>query len=115
MSQDLSINFTQYVFDLNKDIQAQLLKFNFDADWTENEDYFKDDTLELGYNNDAERLVLEFLETNKVTTIQELYKWVEHFKEHVYSTDDYYKEYQFSLYDAGNGKIVIAYYVQSGC
>ena len=35
---------------------------NMDSDLSENEDYFQDDTLELGFENEVERIVSEALE-----------------------------------------------------
>lgn len=47
---------------------------NFDLDFTENEEYFRMDTLSLGYENEAERLVKECVAENKITNKKELFE-----------------------------------------
>ena len=39
--------------------------FSFDSDFTENEEYFREDTLELGFKNEAERCSKELFEKHK--------------------------------------------------
>lgn len=46
---------------------------SFDLDFTENEEYFREDTLSLGYMDEADRLVKEHLTENKVTNKKELF------------------------------------------
>ena len=41
--------------------KEQLMELFFDLDFTENEDFFQEDTLSLGYESEAERLSTEFL------------------------------------------------------
>ena len=38
---------------------VESLKGLFDADFTENEEYYREDTLELGYEDEAERVIKE--------------------------------------------------------
>jgi hypothetical protein len=45
---------------------------NFDLDFTENEEYFREDTLLLGYSNEAERLAKEYATERKITNKKEL-------------------------------------------
>ena len=46
---------------INEEVSKQdLIDLFFDNDFTENEDYFQEDTLELGYESEAERLATEF-------------------------------------------------------
>ena len=47
---------------------------SFDLDFTENEDYFRSDTLSLGYENEAERLVDEYLKEFKVENKTDLFE-----------------------------------------
>ena len=42
--------------------KEDLIDLFFDNDFTENEEYFREDTLKLGYKSEAERLATEFLE-----------------------------------------------------
>lgn len=46
---------------------------SFDLDFTENEEYFRMDTLSLGYENEAERLAKEFVAERKITNKEELF------------------------------------------
>jgi hypothetical protein len=45
---------------------------SFDLDFTENEEYFRSDTLSLGYENEAERLVDEYLKEFKINDKESL-------------------------------------------
>lgn len=45
-----------------------------DCDLTENEDYFQEDTLELGYESEADRIVQEYTKENGVPSTIEEYK-----------------------------------------
>ncbi len=45
-----------------------------DCDLTENEDYFQEDTLELGFESEADRIVKEFIQDNGVPNTIETYK-----------------------------------------
>ena len=47
---------------------------NFDLDFTENEEYFRQDTLSLGYMDEADRLVKEYILENKITNKKELFE-----------------------------------------
>ncbi|HEY6143780.1 MAG TPA: hypothetical protein VIV55_10250 [Flavobacterium sp.] len=40
--------------------------FEIDSDFSENEEYFRDDTLELGFENEAERCSKEIYDTFKI-------------------------------------------------
>lgn len=55
-------------------LEANLIRLiSFDLDFSENEEYFREDTLSLGYENEAERVVKEYLAENKVTNKKELF------------------------------------------
>ena len=58
----LEQNFFEIEIENEEVSKEQLMELFFDSDFTENEDYFQEDTLELGYENEAERLATEFLE-----------------------------------------------------
>ena len=43
-----------------------------DNDLSENEDYFRDDTLDLGYDNEAQRIVNEAMEDRGIKTLEQI-------------------------------------------
>jgi hypothetical protein len=56
----IDVSNEQAVLDTLMEIMEQ------DNDLTENEDYFQEDTLELGYESEADRIVKEFIKENGV-------------------------------------------------
>ena len=71
--------------------KEQLMDMFFDLDFTENEDYFREDTLELGYENEAERLATEFLEKDMPA-----FDMMEGCIEAQCESSNYYHDYQIS-------------------
>jgi hypothetical protein len=55
-------------------IESLINSMNFDLDLTENEDEFQEDTLELGYESEADRIVKEYIAENGVPSTIEEYK-----------------------------------------
>ncbi len=55
-------------------IESLLNSMQCDSDLTENEDYFQEDTLELGYESEADRIVQEYTKENGVPSTIEEYK-----------------------------------------
>ena len=45
-----------------------------DNDLTENEDYFRDDTMELGFESEADRIIKEYIKKNGVPNTIEAYE-----------------------------------------
>lgn len=63
------------VTDKDAVIESLMNSMQNDADLTENEDYFQEDTLELGYKSEADRIVQEYTKENGVpSTIEEYQK-----------------------------------------
>ncbi len=52
------------VTDKDSVIQGFLLALGEDLDLTDNEDEFREDTLELGYDSEADRIIKEYVEEN---------------------------------------------------
>lgn len=69
---------------------------SFDLDFTENEEYFSEDTLALGYKNEAERLVKEYLASNSVTDKKRLYDCCEHLLSQVFRSS-FYGNWEFDV------------------
>jgi uncharacterized protein with von Willebrand factor type A (vWA) domain len=114
MSRDVSIEFGHWIFDTSEDLEEQLLGFPMDEDWKTNEEYFQDDTLDLGYESEAQRLASEWLQEHQVRTEKDLEAWIKHLEERVYNHDQFYIEQEFSIIEVGPGKFAVAYYVQTG-
>ena len=81
-----------------------------DSDLTENEDYFQEDTLELGYDCEADRVWTERTKgkVGKVGTIKKFEKvfldvWS------AITDQEYYGDWDYSIVDLGDNKYVIAY------
>jgi hypothetical protein len=79
-----------------------------DNDLTENEDYFQEDTLELGYDCEADRIWTEKTKDKKFNTIDEfedifLDVWS------AITSQEYYGDSEYEIVDIGDDKYVIAY------
>ena len=72
--------------------KEQLMDLFFDNDFTENEDYFRDDTLELGFENEAERVASELLANEDMPAFDKLEGCIEAQCE----SSNYYHDYNIS-------------------
>lgn len=79
-----------------------------DLDLAENEEMFRVDTLELGYESEAERIVDEETKGKEFTTgeefkyiFEEVFGWI--------SNDSYFCVCSYEILDLGDGIIVLAY------
>ena len=80
-----------------------------DNDLTENEDYFREDTLELGFDNDAERYVKEALEKfGQPTNAEEFKKVAEEVFEAI-SQQDYFGLCELNVIQISKNKLSLAY------
>jgi len=70
---------------------------NCDADLTENEDYFRKNTLKKGYDNEASRIISEYLVKHKMTNKKQLDKAVQHMADLVYSNDSFFRSYDTNV------------------
>lgn len=101
------------VIDLNNQEEALGKLYNLltvDNDLTENEDYFQDDTLELGYDCEAERIWEERTKGKVVDTIGKFEKvfldvWS------AITDQEYFGDSEYEIVDIGDNKYVIAYCV----
>lgn len=92
--------------------------FENDGDFTENEDYFRDDTLELGFETEAERVSKEIfdecMEDEDLTDeLDLLTKMVEKLFEvdGFIGTSDYYGDYKWRIVETEFEFIVIITYI----
>lgn len=79
-----------------------------DNDLTENEDYFQDDTLELGYDSEADRIVKEYIKENKFpTSVKSYIKAYEEIFTFI-SRQEYFGECQVTFVKLGAGRISVS-------
>ena len=98
-------------FDLinREDIESKLYDvIAVDCDLSENEDYFREDTLELGYESEAHRLVSEAVKDKDLTDVK-VFKEV---FEEVFSSisgQEYWGDCDVEFEDMGCGIIIVGY------
>jgi hypothetical protein len=100
--------FTKY----NSDIKEALyLIFQHDCDFTENEEYFRKNTLKLGYKNEAERLVDEYVNKRKIDSLSQVTRAVDKLAGKVFDNSNYYSEHHISVEEVDDNlySIAIAY------
>jgi len=72
-----STSVSHFIIDVTneKEVLESLMEImEQDNDLTENEDYFQEDTLELGYESEADRIVKEYIKENGVPKTTDEYK-----------------------------------------
>jgi hypothetical protein len=85
---------TKYDGDI-KDALYQI--FSRDLDFTENEEYFRKTTLKLGYENEADRLVSEYVSSHeKINTLPKVERAVKKLAKKVFDSG-FYSDYQISV------------------
>lgn len=92
-----------------KRIKMDMVKLlSFDLDFTENEEYFRDDTLELGYENEAERIVDEYLSLNRVVNKQDLFRCCDELLTKVFDSS-FYGDWTLDVTESRNQDEYIVY------
>lgn len=82
---------------------------SMDNDLTENEDYFQDDTLELGFESEADRIVKEALKKlGQPTTAEEFEKVAEKVFESI-SNQEYFGVCELDVIQVGKNKVALAF------
>jgi hypothetical protein len=79
-----------------------------DNDLTENEDYFREDTLELGFDCEAERIWKERTKGKQVNTKEQFEKvflsvWS------AITDQEYYGDYDYDITELGDNKLFVSY------
>ena len=82
-----------------------------DNDLTENEDYFQDDTLELGYESEADRIVKEFIKENGVPNTVETYKIAFESISESITEQDYFGESEVSFVDVDENRLSVVFMI----
>ena len=83
---------------------------SFDLDFTENEEYFREDTLELGYKNEADRLVKEYLAKNQIKNKEDIEECCSYLLGEVFNSN-YYGDYTLDVVELKNKsfKVITTY------
>lgn len=68
--------------------------FSQDCDFTENEEYFREDTLSLGYKDEADRLLSEYLFGKTFNTLKSVETMVDKLCSEVFANDCFYGAYE---------------------
>jgi hypothetical protein len=71
--------------------------FSNDCDFTENEEYFRKNTLKKGYGNEADRIVVEYTAKRNIRTERDVEKAVEHMAKAIFNNSNYYRDYTTSV------------------
>ena len=79
-----------------------------DGDLVENEDYYRDDTLELGYEDEAARLVDEATKGKTFNTLKKFKKIFQEVFDNI-SGQEFFGGCECSFEDLGDGNIMVAY------
>ena len=79
-----------------------------DADLTENEEEFRKDTLELGYENEADRIVKELLDGKTINTIESFKQIAKKVAEHI-TDQEYYGKCELSFVATTQDCLIIAF------
>jgi len=82
---------------------------DMDCDLTENEDYFQDDTLELGYESEAERIIKEALEEFGQPTTPEEFEVVAKKVFNAIDEQEYFGVCDLSVVKISKHKVSLAY------
>lgn len=87
--------------------QESLMELFFDLDFTENEEYYRKDTLKKGFKNEAERVIAELSKKDLAPT-----ELIEACIEKQIKSSGFYKEYYIRTHtiddDGGLEKIIVS-------
>lgn len=86
--------------------------FRHDCDFTENEEYFRDDTLSLGYNDEAERIIVDYVNhyRKKYTLKKEddIKNLINQLCLEIFGDDSYYQDWEHDVIKLDNTKFSVA-------
>lgn len=79
-----------------------------DNDLTENEDYFRDDTIELGYETEAERIIAERTKGRPITNVKQFRNVMDDVWEAI-TGQDYFGVCEYDILDLEDGRYVVSW------
>ena len=71
--------------------------FSRDLDFIENEDYFRKNTLKKGFDNEADRIVIEYMRKHQISNKKQLEKAVEYMAKQIFGNYNQYEAYETSV------------------
>lgn len=105
------LGYGHVIVDLSyKDEVKTLLEslLSMDNDLTENEEYFREDTLELGYKCEADRIITEALANGYPSNMEEFFTIAESVYNNI-SEQEYFGECALNMLEITKRKIVVAW------
>lgn len=88
--------------------EGLLYMFDADLDFTENEEYFRKNTIKKGYLNEAHRIVDEYIKKREIDTLPKVTKAVNHMADKLFGNVNYYMDYAVSIEQVGTKTYSIA-------
>jgi hypothetical protein len=71
--------------------------FRHDCDFTENVEFFREDTISLGYKDEADRLINDYLFGKKIKSLKSVEKIVENLCSEIFENDSFYSDYAYDV------------------
>lgn len=71
--------------------------FSRDLDFIENEEYFSKNTLKKGFDNEADRIVIEYMGKHQISNKKQLDKAVEYMAKQIFGNLNHYQAYDTSV------------------
>ena len=78
----------------SKPTKESLMQLFFDLDFTENEEFFRKDTIKKGFNTEAERIVTELLTKGKKSAIE----MIEVCLDKQFNSSGFYEDYSYDTH-----------------
>lgn len=82
--------------------------FSNDADFTENVEYFRNDTISLGYKNEADRLISDCIFGRKINRLLDVIKIVEELCYNVFDNKNYYQDWDYNIIKIDDNRFSIS-------
>jgi hypothetical protein len=91
--------------------EGLLYMFDADMDFTQNEEYYRKNTLKLGYINEAHRVVAEFMEDKTIETLTDVISAITYLSAKVFGNQTYFRQYEISVneFDTKTYSVAISY------
>jgi hypothetical protein len=82
--------------------------FSRDLDFIENEEYFRKNTLKKGFDNEADRIVIEYMGKHLISNKKQLEKAVEYMAKQIFGNYNQYQAYDTSVLKISNDLYSVA-------
>ena len=82
--------------------------FSRDLDFIENEEYFRKNTLKKGFDNEADRIVIEYMGKHQIANKKQLERAVEYLAKQIFGNVNQYQAYDTSVLKISNDLYSVA-------